>query len=107
MWIHDRNNFVVSHSSIYGSNKIDIFPSSVHGNEENDTDFEQTWNPNEFIYSVSPTETIFINEENNNCLSVKETEDENIKQCLDSYLDSQMNCTLPWRSKYTSTNNLY
>ena len=89
VWIHDRNHLIVTNSRVYGSEIIDI-------------QFGKAWSPNRNHYAIFPTENIFIDEDKERCLSSREMEDENIPECLDDFLDSRLNCTLPWRSKNSS-----
>ena len=87
MIIHDRNHFVPSNLRIFGSDILDISLGKA----------------NYYTYEISPTKTTFIDKENEHCLSRAEMADQNMWQCLEDYLDSEMNCTLPWRQKKVST----
>ena len=86
LWIHDRNHFILSGASIYGSEKLDFF-------------FGRSWYPDDYTYAVIPTETNFIDQKDDQCLSQNHMAKENLWQCLEKYRDSLMNCTLPWHSK--------
>ena len=87
--IHDGNHFVHSDARIYGSDKFVV-------------DLHKVFYPDHYYtYAVTPTETTFISEENDQCLTAKEIEEVNTRECLEIHIDSLLNCTLPWRSKKT------
>ena len=86
--LHDRNHFIPSNLRIFGSDIVDM----SLGKGIN------------YSYAIYPTKTTFIDMENEHCLSAKEIEDQNLWQCLEGYLDSTMNCSLPWRPKKMSQN---
>ena len=89
VWIHDRHHFVLCNARVYGSDIIDI-------------KFGMQWNPNHILYEVFPTETTFLDQESEPCLSEGEIAYKNMWQCLEDFRDSSLNCTLPWRSKNDS-----
>ena len=85
LFIHDRNHLVLSDVVIYGNEQIAVdIDRSIH-----------------YQYAITPTETTFISQENDQCLTVKEIEEVNTRECLEIHIDSLLNCTLPWRSKKT------
>lgn len=86
--LHDRDHFVPSNLRIFGSDILDISLGKA----------------NYYSYAIYPTKTTFIDMENERCLTRKEIKDQNMWQCLEGYLDSKMNCSLPWRQKKVSTN---
>ena len=87
LWIHDRNHLVLSDASTYGSDRFSA-------------DFDKSAYPDHFYkYAVTPIETTFINEKNDQCLTAKEIAEVNTFECLERHIDSFLNCTLPWRSK--------
>ena len=87
LWIHDRNHFVPADSDIYGSALIS------NGN------FGKPWTPNLHVHSILPTETIFLDKDNDRCLSTEEISKESLFECLNGHMQSKMDCTLPWYSK--------
>ena len=83
LFIHDRNHLVLSDADIYGSEQIDVdIDRSIY-----------------YKYAITQTETIFISQENDKCLTAKEIEEVNTLECLEINIDSLLNCTIPWRSK--------
>ena len=94
LWIHDRYHYVIDDSRVYGSDILDICVDTI----------EQWGYPNHFQYAVFPTKTIFINKENDHCLSEKEIAENPIQQCLQEHLDYKLNCTLPWRLQKATRN---
>ena len=91
LFIHDGNHLVLFDAGIFGNDKIDV-------------DLQNALYPDNYCetYAVTPTETTFISEENDQCLTVKEIKEVNTCECFEIYIDSQLNCTLPWRSKKTT-----
>ena len=86
VFIHHHENLVIqSLSRIYGN---EILSFDIH-----------RLPANSYQYEISPTETTFINQEDNPCISATELGKERVYQCLESYKYSLLNCTLPWRYK--------
>ena len=85
--LHDRNHMVITEASIYGSKKLGFY-------------FKVPWYTiNDIIMvEVIPTETNYIDREQDRCRSPRELVEENMWQCIEKYRDSFMNCTLPWHS---------
>ena len=85
--LHDRNHMVITEASIYGSKKLGFY-------------FKVPWynNNNIIMVEVIPTETNYIDREQDHCRSPREMVEENVWQCLEKYRNSFMNCTLPWLS---------
>ena len=81
--LHDRNHKIPSNLRIFGSDMVEL-------------SLEKALN---YSYAVYPTKTTYIDMENEHCLSEKAILNQNLWQCLESYLDSTMNCRLPWRPK--------
>ena len=54
---------------------------------------------NVYKYEISPTESAFINQDEDPCISSADRDKERVYQCLENYKASQLNCTLPWRYK--------
>ena len=85
-FIHDRNHFFLSDAAIFGIDKIGV-------------ELGKSWYPDHFYaYAFTPIDTTFINEKNDQCVSAKEIEGVNILECWERYIDSTLNCTLPWRT---------
>ena len=91
LFLHDGNHFVFSDAKIFGNDMIGV-------------DLQNALYPDYYYetYAVTPTETTFISEENDQCLTVKEIKEVNTCECFEIHIDSQLNCTLPWRSKKTT-----
>ena len=83
LWIHDRYHFVLSPASIYGSKNLEFSAA-------------QSWYQDYYEYAVIPTETNYIDQEHDRCLSQKEIVEENMWQCLQKWISYRINCTLPW-----------
>ena len=83
--IHDRNNIVVSNSKIYGSDILYLEMNALSASI--------------YVYEVVPTETTFIDQENDPCISAEDLEQEKVFHCFEGYRASLLNCTLPWRHK--------
>ena len=83
--IHDLNNIVFANTKIYGSDELSLEINALSAGF--------------YRYEVVPTETTFIAQENDPCISAKDLEQEKVFHCLEGYKDSLLNCTLPWRHK--------
>ena len=83
--IHDLNNILFSDTKIYGSDLLYLEMNALLASS--------------FGYEVVPTETTFIDQENDPCISAEDLQQEKVFHCLEAYKDSLLNCTLPWRHK--------
>ena len=53
----------------------------------------------ESVYEVTPTEVVFLDQDDDHCVAEEDGDNHNqvdVKKCLEEYVASQMNCTLPW-----------
>ena len=53
----------------------------------------------ESVYEVSHTQFTYINQESDSC---NERDDDEFNKCMDGFIPSRMNCTLPWDVKKSS-----
>ena len=84
-YIHYHNHFTCSQLKTYGSELIKVAVK----------------NENSFMlsYEVEPTEVVYLNQEADPC--AEDTEGKgivNIWPCLEDYMETKVNCTLPWLS---------
>ena len=89
VYLHYNNHFTSSQLKTYGS---EILRVSVKDKRL----FRSS-------YEVEPTDVIFLDQETDPCFNVQDkykSDNVNIWSCLEDYIASKVNCTLPWRSKH-------
>ena len=86
--IHYHNHFTSSQLKAYGSELLKV---SV----KDKGSFRSS-------YEVEPTEVVFLDQEKDPCVNAEDNEKRdivNIWPCLEDYIASNVNCTLPWLSE--------
>ena len=87
-YIHYHNHFTSSQLKTYGSEVLKV-------NVKDKGSFRTS-------YEVEPTEVVFLDQEKDPCINAEDNERSdivNIWPCLEDYIASKLNCTLPWLSE--------
>ena len=83
--VHYKNHHTNGQLTMYGNELLSIVPPKEGGID--------------ITYEVTPTEIIFLGQEKEPCVANGQSNNSiDIDKCLDKYIDSHLNCTLPWQA---------
>ncbi len=91
--LHHKDHFVPSTGNIYGSEVIMSNSPHVHAPGSGMmADIQDQWT----LYDLEKTDLTQMNERNHPCVEDRRV---NWNACFANYLERNLNCTLPWRTK--------